>query len=964
MRVMWRASVLIAALAVVEPAVAQVRLAEVAGTVTDDSGGVLPGATVTALHVATGQTRTTTTAEGGAYVLTALTVGEYEIRAELQGFAPVRVTGYKLGIGDSARLDLKLGVASVAETVVVQGEAPLVDPTKSDLTGRIDQVQIKDLPVNGRNWMNFATLAPGVKSDGTGQNEGGNVPTSGLGTDRMSKVSLDGGNVQNLSTQSIDLEVSKEIIGEFEVITNRFDAVMGHAGTTITNAITKGGTDRYSGSAFMYFRDDSLNAEDFFTGRVEPYQNRQFGGTVGGPIVRGRTHFFGSYERQQEPKTLSANTGFAVFDEPVASDVKTNLYFGRVDHGITPNHQLSVKYNRYQSKQPNSDVGGAVSISNAISLDYRTDRVNVGLNSVFGARLVNQFSFTYLNSYRQFNRFSGPPVPELNGQASLDDNQHTFPSVNIGGRTNVGNEKPYLAYFRDDVSYFFEKAGHHNVKVGGEYNHQYIDGIFASNQNGTFFYDQDPPNLATCCAGGDQGQWDESQFPIPTRYTQGIGDYVYRAPNRIVSTYVQDDWTLSPRLTLNLGLRYDVEFGSLPTEDSGLVSAPFDNDLDNIQPRVGFAYDLVGNGRTILRGGGGLYVDQVYLNLTFNQTRTNSGALLAVTTFNTNNDPAFARNPLGGRTFDDFRTATGAINVTKFAAGAEQPEVWTGAIGVAHQATQVLSVSADYVYQRSDTMLKSLDSNLICCRSDGYPIPIRNGTFPELGGAVIGGGRPDPRFNTITTYTFNGRSRYDGLQVAVNKRMSRNYQFGLTYLLSKNKDSGASANNPFNLDDEYGRSALDQRHRLVGNWVARLPWDVNFSGIAFIASGRAIGATTGGIDINGDGVATADRPICGIDARFNPGCTFLGVAAGERISRNPLTSDAVARFDIRLAKIVRVKAIRLEPSFEVFNLFNRRNYAPNAYNTNLTNARFGQPGRSPSLPYLPRQIQLAMRMDF
>jgi hypothetical protein len=964
MGIVWRMAVLVAAFAMAGPAVAQVRLAQVAGTVTDQSGGVLPGVTITAVHVATGQTRATITGDGGTYVLTALTVGEYEILAELSGFSPLKVTGYTLGIGDSARLDLKLSVATLAETVVVQGEAPLVDPTKSDLTGRIDQVQLKDLPVNGRNWMNFATIAPGVKSDGTGQNEGGNVPTSGLGTDRMSKVSLDGGNVQNLSTQSIDLEVSKEIIGEFEVITNRFDAVMGHAGTTITNAVTKGGADRFSGSAFIYYRDDSLNATDFFTGRVEPYQNRQYGGTLGGPIVKGRTHFFGSYERQEEPKTLSANTGYAVFDAPVASDIKTNLYFVRVDHGLTTNHQLSARYNRYKSRQPNSDVGGAVSISNAITLDYRTDRVNVGLNSVFGPRFVNQFSFTFLDSYRQFNRFTGPPLFELYGQASLDDNQHTFPSVNIGGRTNVGNEKPYFFYVRDDVSYFFEKGGQHNVKVGGEYNHQYIDGIFASNQNGTFFYERDPPNLATCCPGGDQRQWDKSQFPIPARYTQGIGDYVYRAPNRIVSAYFQDDWTVNPRLTLNLGLRYDAEFGSLPTDDSGLASQPFDNDLDNLQPRVGFAWDVMGSGRTVVRGGGGLYVDQVYLNLTFNQTRTNSGRLLAVTTFNTSNDPRFAIDPLGGRTFDDFIGTTGAANVTKFSADAEQPEVWTAAIGLAQQLTPIFAVSADYVHQRSDTMLKSLDTNLFCCRPDGYPIPIRDGTFPELGGAVVGGGRPDPRFNTITTYSFNGRSRYDGLQVAVNKRMSHNYQLGLTYLLSKNKDSGGGANNPFNLDDEYGRSALDQRHRLVVNWVARLPWDLLFSGIGFMASGRALGATTGGIDINGDGSATADRPLCGVDARFNAGCAFLGVPNGERIPRNPLTSDPVARFDMRLSKIVRIRRARIEPSIEAFNIFNRRNYAPNAYNTNLTNPRFGLPGRSQSLQYLPRQIQLAIRMDF
>ena len=341
-----------------------------------------------------------------------MSVGEYTLRAELTGFNPVEVNGYRVGIGESTRYDFTLKVATVEETVTVEGEAPLVDPTKSDLTGRIDQVQIKELPVNGRNWMNFATLAPGVKSDGTGQNEGGNVPTSGLGTDRMSKVSLDGGNVQNLSTQSIDLEVSKEIIGEFEVITNRFDAVMGHAGTTITNAVTKGGTDRYSGSAFIYFRDDSLNAEDFFTGRVEPYQNRQYGGTFGGPIVEGpdallrQLRAAGRAEDavgQHRLRHLRRAGGERHQDQPVLRS--------RVDHGITPNHQLSGKYNRYQSRQPNSDVGGAVSISNAITPRLHAPIAPTSASTPSSApRLVNQFSFTYLNSYRQFNRFTGPPV--------------------------------------------------------------------------------------------------------------------------------------------------------------------------------------------------------------------------------------------------------------------------------------------------------------------------------------------------------------------------------------------------------------------------------------------------------------------------------------------------------------------------------------------------------------------------
>ena len=218
--------------------------------------------------------------------------------------------------------------------------------------------------------------------------------------------------------------------------------------------------------------------------------------------------------------------------------------------------------------------------------------------------------------------------------------------MTIGGRTNVGNEKPYLVYLRDDVSYFFEKGGQHNVKVGGEFNHQYIDGIFASNQNGTFFYNSDPPNLATCCAGGDQSQWDKSQFPIPARYTQGIGDYVYKAPNQIFSAYFQDDWTLNPRLTLNLGpaLRRRVRLAADRRQPGWCRRRSTTTSTTSSRASALPGTSTARAARSI-RGGGGLYVDQVYLNLTFNQTRTNSGALVAVTTFNTANDPAFAQQP-------------------------------------------------------------------------------------------------------------------------------------------------------------------------------------------------------------------------------------------------------------------------------------------------------------------------------
>jgi hypothetical protein len=951
---------------VASPVSAQVRLADVSGTVTDETGAVLPGVVITATHVATGQTRSVTTGDGGTYLLSALPVGTYTIRAELTSFKTVSFEDYTLGLGDSAVLDIVMQIATVEETITVTAQAPLIETKKSDLTGRINQVQMEDVPISGRGWLDLSVLAPGVKSTGGNPDQGsGGQPTSGVGDSRMSKVVLDGGSIQNLSTQAIDLDVSKDIIAEFEVLTNRFDAKMGRAGTTLVNAVTKSGTDSFDGSAYFYLRDDSLNAADFFTGQVETFQMKHYGGTFGGPLVPGKTHFFGSYERQVEPKTKSANTGIPIFDVAVDSTDRRNLWFIRIDHSFTSRHRLGVRYNHFDKLEPHVNLGGTRSVSNAHTYDFRTDRINIGLDSVVGQNFVNQLYVTYLDSLRLFNRFSGPPDREGFGLAPFDDNQHTFPSVRIGGVTNVGNEEPDFWLIRDDASYYLEKGGQHNMKFGGDFTRQYIFGVFASNSNGTFYYDEDPPNLASCCPGGDQSTWDKSQFPIPIRYSQYLGNFFYDAPNDIYGFYFQDDWTISDRLTLNLGVRYDLEIGSLASDFKPLIGEKHGLDADNIQPRFGFAWDATGEGKTILRGGGGLYTDQVYLNLTFNHRRTNRGDLVSVTTYNPDKDPNFAQDPLGGRTFEDFLAGAGPRSISVIPPSTEQPQVWAFSAGVAQTITPQLAMSADYVYQRSDMMLRSRDSNLFCCTPNGNALPIKSGFFPELGGQVEGVGRPDPRFDRINYYMTDGKARYHGLQVAVKKRWSRNYQFGITYLLSKNQDSKSTPNNVFDLDDEWATSALDQRHRFVANWVTRLPYDLTLSGIVYAASGQAIGVTTGGIDVNGDGSGSGDRPICGIDPRFEPGCSALGIPDGQRVPRNSLRSEGTFRVDLRLAKAFALaRDIRVEPIFEIFNLFNRNNLAPNRYNNNLGSSRFGQPGRSAALPYLPRQIQLAVKMVF
>jgi hypothetical protein len=229
--------------------------------------------------------------------------------------------------------------------------------------------------------------------------------------------------------------------------------------------------------------------------------------------------------------------------------------------------------------------------------------------------------------------------------------------------------------------------------------------------------------------------------------------------------------------------------------------------------------------------------------------------------------------------------------------------------------------------------------------------------------------RPDPRFNVIQDYQTNGRSRYKGLQLAVDKRMRHGFQAGISYLLSRNEDDHNGAfsypNNMFNIADEYSDSLQDQRHRFVANWVANLPGQFTFGGIFFAGSGRAIGVTTGGADLNGDGTSAGDRPTCGLIATYSAACATLGIPTGQRIPRNALRSGSVYRTDLRLSRKFRLSTHTVvEPQLEVFNLFNRQNYDPTTYNANLASPRFGRPGRSAGLPYLPRQVQLGVRMTF
>src|SRR5919198_202492 len=311
------------------------------GTVTDSTGGVLPGVTITATNTATGNAFVAVTDGTGSFRLP-VRVGTYEIKSELSGFQTVVQNGVQLLLGREATLNFRMSPATLSETVTVTGEAPLIDTRSSTVGANIDPKQMQELPINGRNWMDLTLLAPGAR-----RNEGGGYVQPRQG---YSQTNVDGQTVTTMYHSGGDDEqtgFSRDAIGEFQVIANQFDATIGRSAGMVVNAITKSGTNTPTGTFGSYFRDSKFNEKDFVAHRVLPYSNQQVSVTFGGPIIRDRFHVFGSYEFEREPKTFTYSTAYPSFNNDFAHTDMTHKPLGRVDYQFTSATRLSVRGSGY-----------------------------------------------------------------------------------------------------------------------------------------------------------------------------------------------------------------------------------------------------------------------------------------------------------------------------------------------------------------------------------------------------------------------------------------------------------------------------------------------------------------------------------------------------------------------------------------------------------------------------------------
>jgi hypothetical protein len=693
----------------------------IAGIVTDATEARMPGVTITALHVETGNTFVGLSDVTGQYLIAGLRTGVYKITAELQGFRPVSQDNIEILVGQRAVANFRMVLSAVEESVTVTGASPLVDVTQSRLGGNVDTRQVQELPVNGRNWMQLTMLTPGSRT-----NNASDSPT--LATSAGSfQLNLDGQQVTQLIAQTGygQPRFSRDAMAEFQFVTSRFDATQGRSSGAQVNAVTKSGTNNFSGTASGYFRSDKFNAADFIVDRVLPYSDQQLSGTFGGPIRLNRSHFFGYFEAERNPQSFTFTSPYPAFNiPPLVGTNKQTLAGARTDFQLKPSMHLMARMNGWLGKLPYDPTfcgGATLHPSRCSYLNRESGNAFVSLTQTLGARAFNEIrvGWSYIGSDQ------GGIVP-LTPQIVLTGysiGQTSYMPLRLWQNT------PHV---RNDFSLIVDGGGRHELKLGGEFLNLHTDVNWSM-----FKYGQIDAILARLPVDALQALfpvWDNpaswninALSPITLNYHQGYGSFFFKEDQTDWAAWIQDNWQLTRRLTLNLGLRYDVMLGAL-AED--LVVPPFrpaaeGHDLNNVAPRTGFAFTL--DDRTVIRGGWGKY----YAGLT-DQWRQHTiiNQIAAVPEATNNGRANFLMDPYNGLTptyetiiaeNSPYRREIAQGTITS--PNVRTPYSYQASAGVQRQLRGDMSLQADYVWTGERNRENSRQINLTYDAATGLNKP-------------------------------------------------------------------------------------------------------------------------------------------------------------------------------------------------------------------------------------------------
>jgi outer membrane receptor protein involved in Fe transport len=906
-----------------ERAFAQGAGGQIEGTVRDQQSAVLPGATVTLRNEQTGVTRVAVTETDGRYLFPALAPGVYSVKVELQGFATTEARNITITIGLSVTNDFSMKLQSVSETVTVAGTAPVIDTTKSEVAGVVTHQQIETLPINSRQYLSLALLMPGTTIDGTRSffatvNVGGSMTFNG--TANM----VDG----TINSWAEDGEPRQDVpegaVEEFKISNALYKAEFGLATGGVVQVVTKSGTNTLHGNAFEYFRDKSLNAIGKFETEKPDYRRHQLGGSVGGAVIPNRMHYYGSVERTQIDEFYTVRTGLPQFYSSVEGTFKRpttrNLYFGRTDWQISNTQNFFARYLQEDELTLCVNCGGLGASTTSFDQDVPRKSLTLGHTWIRGQHQLNDFRFQYAHA-----GFFGYPsgtenftklgeFPTL--RTARQTRSYNFPSMSYGSSYDDSSLESRWE-FRDTYSINLSK---HEVKIGGEYNHMpYVVDDAINYLVGTYTFAQDqyfnPADAASIANLKGAITFAATSAPVTTVH-----------PSKYSVAFVQDDWRILRNLTLNLGLRWERLYGPA-NEDLNVADFPVAlpyvdvskrGDLNNIGPRTGFAWDLHGNGRTVVRGGYGLYYGHIRTLAAIGEFRNYHSFSLSIS------NPPYP-DPYQGKDPATFITSSPTPNVTVAANDMVQPLAHQVGGGISQDLGHDFSIHVDAVYNRTYHDYKTQNINT---------------ANPSTGI------RPLPQFGRIDQVQSTSDLRYRSAYAKFEKRFSHRYQYMVSYTYTNSRDNAPMARfrDAFNEILDWGPSNGERRHAVVASGSFLLPYDVTI-GVLWTARSPLPWTATAGRDLNRDTFNTDYVP--GITER-NTGSRNLDLGAVNAwraqnglapITESLIDSSRINIVDARVSKAFRLGGTRkVELLAQAFNLFNTTNLQAQFGSGRITNA--------------------------
>ncbi|MCL4523131.1 MAG: TonB-dependent receptor [Acidobacteria bacterium] len=954
---------------------------QIVGTVYDASGASVPGAKVTVTGKATGLLREAESNQDGGYRVVLLPPGLYAVEVRQTGFKTFK-SDINVSVGSAVTVDAHLQVGQVTEVVEVTATV-VIETTAVQTDALINQRSISELPINGRRFHDFVQLTP------TAQIEPARQGISFAGQRGINaNITIDGadynqpffGGIRGGERSNSAFSIPQEAIQEFQIVAYGATAEYGRTSSGTMNAVTKSGSNDWHGSGFYLVRHKDMAKKDAFN-RQSLDNQHQFGGSFGGPIRRDRSFFFVTAEQQliDNPRLvrfsrLDTGSSFAgrttangeafdfyrALETPFTQTNDATSLLGKWDEQLTSNHRVSVRY-LWSTNTANNAVatGNQISpeTSNALSNNGtegdRQHTVVGNWTGIMSPRIVNEFR----------GQYSWEKRPRL-ANANLAGIGNTVGST--GTRSFLSTtQKDYRVQLADNMSW---NIGSHALKFGGEFNYLFADQFFQFNQFGIFSISGSNVDTVLNILSLDPTNPNDRRFDsTAVSYRVNIGNGLAEMKMQEFALFFQDQWRIHPRLTLTAGLRWEGYWNPSPaTSNTTLVAAvrsatlPFGSldpgkipdNLDQIMPRVGLAWDPWGNGKTVIRLNGGIYYARTPLLLfagPINNFRTPAGDLsvqlplalptgyvctpmaagdtcntvywqmrrigIDLNTFSLGNLPTLTPAQIQGIATGlalPFDPNQGVAPIT-MANNYESPRSWQWNVAFQHEVANGLTVGADFVYINTVHLERNRDWNIPAPVVGATDLSLRQcyglrGTRPCSTRA-----RPIPTLNSVQVRETISRALYRGTTLRASYRR-KNYQFQAYYTISTNysdddneRDAGGlSYENAFNLQPEYNYSNLDARHLFVFNSVVNLPWDFSVSGLVKMRSGRSLDASTGG-DTNGD-FGGPDRPY------QKPGVPFL---------RNSFRDRPSYAADLRVAKRINLpkEGVFFNITVDFFNLF-------------------------------------------